>query len=102
MDSLRTLGNKTPIIDSWASDGAYWWSKNPKITNYYFDTYASALAPDPSAAVRAFEAKMAATGEPAQTGGFITGANAVDAIAYAIRKAGARRTGPSWLRSCPT
>ena len=49
VDSLRTLGNKTPIIDGWASDGAYWWSKNPKITNFYFLTYASALTPDPSA-----------------------------------------------------
>jgi branched-chain amino acid transport system substrate-binding protein len=93
VDSLRTLNNKTPIINSWAGDGAYWWSKNPKITNYYFVTYASALAPDPSAAVRAFEAKMAATGAPAQTGGFITGANAVDAIAYAIRKAGGSTNG---------
>ena len=93
VDSLRTLGNKTPIINSWAGDGAYWWSKNPKITNFYFLTYASALAPDPSASVRAFEAKMAATGAPAQTGGFITGANAIDAIAYAIRKAGGSTNG---------
>ena len=27
---LRTLGNKTPIMNSWAGDGAYWWSKNPR------------------------------------------------------------------------
>ena len=93
VDSLRTLGNKTPIINGWASDGAYWWSKNPKITNFYFLTYASALTPDPSASVNAFEAKMKATGAPAQTGGFITGADAVDAIAYAIRKAGGSTDG---------
>ena len=93
VDSLRTLGNQTPIIDGWASDGAYWWSKNPKITNFYFLTYASALAPDPSAAVRAFEAKMAATGAPAQTGGFITGADTIDAIVYAIKKAGGSTNG---------
>ncbi len=85
---LRTLGNKTPIIDGWASDGNYWWPKNPKVTNFYFVTYASALAPDPSPAVRAFEAKMAAIKQPAQTGGFITGADAVDAIAYAVKKTG--------------
>ena len=42
VDSLRTLGNKTPIMNSWASDGAYWWSKNPKVTNFYFVTYAGA------------------------------------------------------------
>jgi branched-chain amino acid transport system substrate-binding protein len=93
VDSLRTLGNKTPIINSWSGDGAYWWSKNPKITNYYFVTYASALAPDPSSAVRAFEKKMAAIKEPAQTGGFITGADTVDAIAYAIKKAGGSTNG---------
>ena len=85
--------NKTPIIDGWASDGNYWWSKNPKVTNFYFLTYASALAPDPSSAVRAFEKKMAATGAPAQTGGFITGANTIDAIVYAIKKAGGSTNG---------
>ncbi len=93
VDSLRTLGDQTPIIDGWASDGAYWWSKNPKITNFYFLTYASALAPDPSASVRAFEAKMKATGQPAQTGGFITGADTIDAIVYAIKKAGGSTNG---------
>jgi len=93
VDGLRTLGNKTPIVDGWASDGAYWWSKNPQITNFYFLTYASALTPDPSAAVNAFEKQMAAIKEPAQTGGFITGADAVDAIAYAIKKAGGSTDG---------
>ncbi len=93
VDSLRTLGNNTPIMNSWAGDGNYWWSKNPMITNFYFVTYASALAPDPSSAVRAFEKKMAATGAPAQTGGFITGADAVDAIVYAIKKAGGSTNG---------
>ncbi|HXR28940.1 MAG TPA: ABC transporter substrate-binding protein [Solirubrobacteraceae bacterium] len=93
VDSLRTLGNKTPIIDGWASDGAYWWSKNPKITNFYFLTYASALTPDPDPAVNAFEAKMKAIGQPAQTGGFVTGADAIDAIVYAIKKAGGSTNG---------
>jgi branched-chain amino acid transport system substrate-binding protein len=93
VDSLRTLGNKTPIMNSWSGDGNYWWSKNPMVTNYYFVTYAGAVARDPSAAVRAFEAKMAAAGQAAQTGGFITGADAVDAIAYAIRKAGGSTNG---------
>lgn len=87
VDGLRTLGNNTPIIDGWASDGNYWWSKNPKVTNFYFLTYASALTPDPSASVNAFEAKMAAIKEPAQTGGFITGADAIDAIAHIIEQA---------------
>jgi branched-chain amino acid transport system substrate-binding protein len=95
VDSLRTLGNNTPIMNGWASDGAYWWSKNPKITNFYFVTYAGAVARDPDPAVRAFEAKMAALGKQyaPQTGGFITGADAIDAIAYAIKKSGGSTDG---------
>jgi branched-chain amino acid transport system substrate-binding protein len=90
---LRTLGNKTPIMNSWAGDGSYWWTKNPKVTNYYFVTYAGAVARDPDAAVRAFEAKLKAAGHPAQTGGFITGADAIDAIAYAIKQTGGSTDG---------
>jgi branched-chain amino acid transport system substrate-binding protein len=93
VDGLRTLGNNTPIIDGWASDGAYWWSKNPKVTNFYFATYAGAVAKDPDPGVRSFEAAMAATGKPAQTGGFLTGADAIQALAYAIKKAGGSTNG---------
>jgi branched-chain amino acid transport system substrate-binding protein len=95
VDSLRTLGNNTPIIDGWGSDGAYWWSKNPKITNFYYATYAAAVpgAVDPDPAVRAFEAQMKAAGKPAQTGGFITGADAIQTLAYAIGKAGGSTDG---------
>jgi branched-chain amino acid transport system substrate-binding protein len=84
---LRSLGDKTPIFNSWAGDGAYWWSTNPKVTNFYFVTYASTFGDDPSKQVRAFEKLMSNAGHPAQTGGFITGASAVQAIAYAIKKA---------------
>jgi branched-chain amino acid transport system substrate-binding protein len=62
VESLRTLGNKTPIMNSWAGDGAYWWSKNPKVTNFYFTTYAGAVAKDPDPAVRAFEARWPSSG----------------------------------------
>jgi branched-chain amino acid transport system substrate-binding protein len=93
VDALRSEGNNTPIMNSWAGDGAYWWSKNPKVTNFYFVTYAAAVAKDPDAAVRAFEAKMKAAGTPAQTGGFITGADAIDAIAYAIKQNGGSTDG---------
>ncbi len=93
VDSLRSAHDTTPIIDGWASDGAYWWSKSPKITNFYYGTYAAAVAKDPDPAVRAFEAAMKAKGQPAQTGGFITGADAIDAIAYAIKKSGGSTNG---------
>ncbi|HEY4347704.1 MAG TPA: ABC transporter substrate-binding protein, partial [Gaiellaceae bacterium] len=90
---LRSLKNNTPIMNSWSGDGAYWWPKSPKVTNFYFVTYAGAVAKDPDAAVRAFEAKMKGIHQPAQTGGFITGADAIDAIAYAIKKTGGSTDG---------
>ena len=93
VSGLRSLGNQTPIINGWASDGSYWWPKSPKVTNFYFLTYAGAVAPDPDPKVRAFEAVMRASGHPAQTGGFITGANAIDAIAYAIKQTGGSTDG---------
>lgn len=85
---LRSLGNKTPIINGWASDGSYWWPKSPKVTNFYYLTYASVYGDDPSKAVRAFEAQMKKAGHPVQTGGFLGGAAAVQGIADAIRKTG--------------
>lgn len=87
VSGLRSLHNNTPIINGWASDGNYWWPQNPKVTNFYYLTYASVYGDDPSAAVRAFEAKMQAAGQPAQTGGFLGGAAAIDGIVAAIKKA---------------
>lgn len=88
VSGLRSLGNDTPIINGWASDGAYWWPKDPKVTNFYYLTYASVYGDDPSKQVRAFEGSMKAAGATAQTGGFLGGAAAIQAIADAIRKAG--------------
>ena len=47
VSGLRTLGNDTPILNSWAGDGTYWLPKDPKVTNYYFVTYADAFGDDP-------------------------------------------------------
>ncbi len=82
---LRSLGNKTPIINSWAGDGNYWWTKKPPVTNYYYVTYASVWGDDPSLGVRNLIAALKKTGHAPQTGGFVTGAAAIDAIASAIR-----------------
>jgi branched-chain amino acid transport system substrate-binding protein len=87
VSGLRSLHNDTAIINGWASDGNYWWPSNPKVTDFYYLTYASVYGDDPSPAVRAFEAKMKAAGHPAQTGGFLGGAAAVDGIVAAIKRA---------------
>jgi branched-chain amino acid transport system substrate-binding protein len=93
VSGLRSLNNQTPIINGWASDGAYWWPKSPPVTNFYYLTYASVYGDDPSPQVRAFEAEMKKAGHPAQTGGFLGGAAAIDGIAYAVAKAGGSTNG---------
>jgi branched-chain amino acid transport system substrate-binding protein len=79
---LRTLGNNTPIINSWAGDGTYWLPTSPKVTNYFFVTYANAFGHDPVAAINTLAAQIKAA-----TGGFITGPSAIDGVSTAIRRA---------------
>jgi branched-chain amino acid transport system substrate-binding protein len=85
---LRTLGNDTPIINSWAGDGNYWLPKSPPVTNYYFVTYASVFGDDPNPAVNKL-AKQVHAG----TGGFIAGSAAIDGLVTAIRRSGGSTTG---------
>jgi branched-chain amino acid transport system substrate-binding protein len=89
---IRSLGNNTPIFNSWAGDGTFWYPKNPKVTNYYYVTYASVFGDDPSAPVKALIAKMKGKQKPA-TGGFVTGAAAIDGIVAAIKRSGGSTNG---------
>jgi branched-chain amino acid transport system substrate-binding protein len=82
VSGLRSLGNNTPILNSWAGDGTYWLPTNPKVTNYWFLTFASCFGDDPSAAVNKL-AKQVKAG----TGGFITGPSAIDGLVTAIKRA---------------
>jgi branched-chain amino acid transport system substrate-binding protein len=85
---LRTLGNNTPILNSWAGDGTYWLPKSPKVTNYYFVTFASSFGNDPNAAINKLAKQVHAA-----TGGFVTGPAAIDGVATAIRRAGGSTNG---------
>ncbi|HEV7639423.1 MAG TPA: ABC transporter substrate-binding protein [Gaiellaceae bacterium] len=85
---LRSLGNTTAILNSWAGDGTYWLPKSPKVTNYYFLTYASIFGDDPNAAINRL-AKQVKAG----TGGFIAGSAAVDGLAAAINRSGGSTKG---------
>jgi branched-chain amino acid transport system substrate-binding protein len=87
VSGLRSLGNKTPIINSWAGDGTYWVTKNPKVTNYYCVTYASVFGDDPSSAVRAMIAALKRANAAPGTGGFLGGADAIDGVVTAIKRA---------------
>jgi branched-chain amino acid transport system substrate-binding protein len=81
ISGLRSLGNNTPILNSWAGDGTYWLPKSPKVTNYYFVTYASIFGDDPNPAINKL-AKQVHAG----TGGFIAGSAAIDGVAVAINR----------------
>jgi branched-chain amino acid transport system substrate-binding protein len=94
LNGVRTLGNKTPFLNSWAGDGNYWYTPNPKITNYYYVTFASAFGDDPVAAVNALAKRnKAAIAKAGSTGGFITGPAAIDGLVTAIRRAGGSTDG---------
>ncbi len=88
VSGLRSLGNETPIFNSWAGDGTYWVTKNPEVTNYYAVTFASIAGDDPNPAVNAM-AKAVKAG----TGGFVTGAAAIDGIVAAIKRSGGSTNG---------
>jgi branched-chain amino acid transport system substrate-binding protein len=90
---IRSLGNKTPIMNSWAGDGTFWYPKNPKVTNYWYVTYGSVFGDDPTPAVKGLIAKMKAKHQAPATGGFLTGAAAIDGIAAAIKRAGGSTNG---------
>jgi branched-chain amino acid transport system substrate-binding protein len=82
ISGMRSAGNNTPVINSWAGDGTYWLPKSPQVTNYWFVTFASAFGDDPNPAVNKLAKQVHAA-----TGGFITGPAAIDGVATAIRRA---------------
>jgi branched-chain amino acid transport system substrate-binding protein len=82
ISGMRSAGNDTPVLNSWAGDGTYWLPKNPKVTNYWFVTFASSFGDDPNPAVNKLAKQVHAA-----TGGFITGPAAIDGVATAIRRA---------------
>jgi branched-chain amino acid transport system substrate-binding protein len=87
VSGFRSLHNKTPILNSWAGDGTYWLTKSPQVTNYYCVTYASVFGDDPSKDVRKMIASMKAAGATPFTGGFLGGADTIDGLSIAIKRA---------------
>jgi branched-chain amino acid transport system substrate-binding protein len=81
ISGMRSAGNDTPVLNSWAGDGTYWLPKSPQVTNYWFVTFASIFGDDPNKAVNKL-AKQVKAG----TGGFITGSAAIDGVVAAINR----------------
>jgi len=82
VSGFRTLGNQTPILNSWAGDGTYWVTNTPKVTNYYAVTYASIFGDDPNAKINRLGKQV-----KAGTGGFVQGIGTIDGIVEAIKRA---------------
>src|SRR5438270_2484319 len=82
ISGMRSAGNDTPVLNSWAGDGNYWLPKSPPVTNYWFVTFASVFGDDPVPAVNALAKEVKAA-----TGGFITGPSAIDGVVTAIKRA---------------
>jgi branched-chain amino acid transport system substrate-binding protein len=94
LNGLRTLGNNTPFLNSWAGDGNYWYTPDPKISNYYYVTFASAFGDDPVPAVRALQRRYAAQITKAgNTGAFVTGPSAIEGIVLALDRTGGNTKG---------
>ena len=91
---IRSLGNNTPIMNSWAGDGTFWYPKSPAVSNYWYLTYASVFGDDPNAAVKRLIGQMTKIHQPPATGGFVTGAAAVDGVVAAIKQAQGRPRAP--------
>ena len=90
VSGLRSLHNNTPILNSWAGDGTYWNTSSPKVTNYYFVTYRVGVRGRPEQG-RAQDDRLAQGGRRDAwgpgTGGFLGGADAIDGVAIAIKRA---------------
>jgi len=93
VSGLRSLDNETPILNSWAGDGTYWNTKTPPVTNYYAVTYASIFGDDPSDEVKDLIQALTDAGSAPGTGGFVTGAAAIDGVVEAIRRTGGSTDG---------
>jgi branched-chain amino acid transport system substrate-binding protein len=90
---IRSAGNNTPIINSWGGDGTYWNPKNPQVTDYYVDNYASSFGDDPNPAVNKLLQALLAAKKVPFTASFVLGAATIDALAAALKKTGGATTG---------
>ena len=90
---IRSAGNNTPIINSWGGDGTYWNPKNPKVTDYYVDNYASSFGNDPNPAINKLLGSLLAAKQIPYTASFALGAATIDALAAALKKTGGDTNG---------
>jgi branched-chain amino acid transport system substrate-binding protein len=95
VQGIRSAGNNTPIINSWGGDGTYWNPKNPEVTDYYVDNYASSFGDDPNPAVNSLLKALLAAKKIPYTASFVLGAATIDALATALKRNGGSTNGLS-------
>jgi branched-chain amino acid transport system substrate-binding protein len=94
VSGIRGVGNKSSIIGAWELDGAYWLPKSPKVSdNIWLTTYASVYGDDPSKDVQGLIDQLKTGGKAPVTGGFVTGAAAIDGIVAALKQTGGSTDG---------
>ena len=96
---IRSAGNNTPIVNSWGGDGTYWNPKNPQVTNYYVDNYASSFGDDPNPAVNLLLKKLLAAKQVPYTASFVLGAATIDILASALKKDGGSTDGATLAKT---
>jgi branched-chain amino acid transport system substrate-binding protein len=85
VSDVRTLGNNTPILGPWSSDGTFWLPKlNPPLSNLWSVTFASIFGDDPSAQIKSLIRGLTAEKKAPANGGFLPGADAIAGLAHAI------------------
>jgi branched-chain amino acid transport system substrate-binding protein len=87
VSGVRSAGNQTPIVGPWSIDGSFWLPKDPKISNnIWVTTYASIYGDDPNPEIQQLIKEMTKDGAEPATGGFVTGASAIDGIKAAVEE----------------
>jgi len=98
---IRSAGNMTPIVNSWGGDGTYWNPKNPKVTEYYVDNYASSFGNDPNPAINKLLGALLSAKQIPYTASFALGASVIDALAAALKKTGGSTNGAKLAAAFP-
>ena len=83
---LRSLGDDTPIVCSWACDGTFWVPEG--VSGLYYNTFLSVFGDDPNPITQEFIDEMTARSAAPATGGFLGGAEAIQAFAEAVEATG--------------
>jgi branched-chain amino acid transport system substrate-binding protein len=83
---IRDAGVETPIFSPWSGDGSFWIPEG--LSNFTFSTFASVFGDDPNPDVNTMIQEMTDAGSAPGTGGFVTGAATIEAIAAAIETTG--------------